>query len=145
MRQLGVSWKAAWLLKHKLMDVMAQREADRPLQGDISSMTHTSGGEHTGGGPGRGSSNKVAFVAAVEMREGPPQRVCFDPVGGFSFAALTPWARLAVAPGTCVSDGLLGFEVLKRLGYTHKVVLAPRGRQARKLSPSNGSTYRWGT
>ena len=35
MRQLGISWKAAWLLKHKLMEVMAQREADRPLRGDV--------------------------------------------------------------------------------------------------------------
>jgi hypothetical protein len=25
MRELGVSWKAAWLLKHKLMEVMARR------------------------------------------------------------------------------------------------------------------------
>ncbi|GGE77633.1 hypothetical protein GCM10008020_22970 [Massilia psychrophila] len=48
----------------------------------------------------------------------------FDPVAGFSFAALTLWGRLAVAPGSCeVSDGLLGFEVLERLGYTHKVAL----------------------
>jgi hypothetical protein len=70
MRQLGVSWKPAWLLKHKLMEAMAQREADRPLQGDISVDDAYLGGERTGGGPGRGSSNKVAFVAAVEMREG---------------------------------------------------------------------------
>ena len=35
MRQLGICWKAAWLLKHKLMAAMAQREADRPLQGDV--------------------------------------------------------------------------------------------------------------
>jgi hypothetical protein len=34
-RQLGVSWKAAWLLKHKLMEVMAQRDADRPLRGEV--------------------------------------------------------------------------------------------------------------
>ena len=26
-RQLGISWKSAWLLKHKLMEVMRQREA----------------------------------------------------------------------------------------------------------------------
>jgi ribosomal protein L37AE/L43A len=68
MRQLGVSRKAAWLLKHKLMEAMAQREAGRPLQGDISVDDAYLGGERTGGGPGRGSSNKVAFVAAVEMR-----------------------------------------------------------------------------
>ena len=136
MRQLGVSWKAAWLLKHKLMEVMAQREADRPLSGDIRVDDAYLGGERVGGGPGRGSSNKVAFVAAVEMREGRPQRVRFDPVAGFSFAALTPWAKLAVAPGSCVvSDGLLGFEVLSRLGYTHKVVLAPRGKAGTEIEP----------
>ena len=59
----------------------------------------------------------MAFVAAVDMREGRPQRVRFDPVAGFSFAALALWGRLAVAPGSCmVSDGLLGFDVLERLG-----------------------------
>jgi len=129
MRQLGISWKASWLLKHKLIEAMAQRKADRPLQGDIRVDDAYLGGERTGGGPGRGSSNKVAFVAAVEMFEGRSQRVRFDPVAGFSFAALTPWARLAVALGSCAtSDGLLGFEVLEWLGYTHKVELALRGK-----------------
>jgi len=136
MRQLGVSWKAAWLLKHKLMEVMAQREAERPLEGDVRVDDAYLGGERTGGGPGRGSSNKVAFVAAVELREGRPQRVRFDPVDGFSVAALTPWARRAIAPGSCVvSDGLLGFEVLERLGYTHKVVLAPHGKAGTEIEP----------
>lgn len=139
MRQLGISWKAAWLLKHKLMEVMAQREADRPLEGDIRVDDAYLGGERSGGRPGRGSSNKVAFVAAVEMRQGRPQRVRFDPVDGFSFAALAPWARQAVAPGSCVvSDGLLGFEVLQRLGYTHRVVLPPRGKAGTEIEP-----FRW--
>lgn len=136
MRQLGISWKAAWLLKHKLMEVMAQREAEHPLQGDIRVDDAYLGGERTGGGRGRGSSNKVAFVAAVEMHDGRPRRVRFDPVKGFSFAALTPWARHAIAPGSCVmSDGLLGFEVLERLGYKHKVVLAPRGKAGTEIEP----------
>lgn len=136
MRQLGITWKAAWLLKHKLMEVMAQREAERPLQDDVSVDDAYLGGEKTGGGPGRGSSNKVAFVAAVEMKEGRPQRVRFDPVSGFSFAALTPWAKQALAPGCCVtSDGLLGFEVLERLKYEHKVVQAPRGKAGTEIEP----------
>jgi transposase-like protein len=136
MRQLDVTWKAAWLLKHKLMEVMAQREEDRPLQGDVSVDDAYLGGERTGGGPGRGSKNKVAFVAAVEMKEGRPQRVRFDPVAGFSFAALTPWAKQAIAPGSTVtSDGLLGFEVLERLNYKHKVVQAPRGKAGTEIEP----------
>lgn len=34
-----------------------------------------------------------------------------------------------------MSDGLLGFEVLERLGYTHKVVLAPRGKAGTEIEP----------
>jgi transposase-like protein len=136
MRQLGITWKAAWLLKHKLMEVMAQCEDECPLQGDVSVDDAYLGGERTGSGPGRGSKNKVAFVAAVEMKDGRPQRVRFDPVAGFSFAALTPWAKQALAPGCCVtSDGLLGFEVLERLKYEHKVVLAPRGKAGTEIEP----------
>ncbi|MFZ4878362.1 hypothetical protein ACL9RI_25030 [Janthinobacterium sp. Mn2066] len=41
----------------------------------------------------------MPLVAAVEMREGRPQRVRFDPVAVFSRSALMPWVQLAVAPG----------------------------------------------
>jgi len=118
------------------MEVMVQREAARPLEGDVRVDDAYLGGERTGGGSGRGSSNKVAFVAAVEMCDGWPPRMRFDPVAGFSFAALTPWAKRAIAPSSCVvSDGLLGFEVLERLGYKHKVVLAPRGKAGNEIEP----------
>ena len=128
-RQLGVSWKAAWLLHHKLMEAMRQREAQRPLAGDVRIDDVYFGGERTGGKAGRGSQNKVPFVAAVEMRDGRPQRVRFDPVPNFSFAGLTPWVAKALAPGARVtSDGLLGFEVLPRLGFAQRVVIAPKGK-----------------
>jgi transposase-like protein len=136
MRQLGISWRAAWLLKHKLMEAMRQREADRPLQGDVRIDDAYLGGEHPGGKAGRGSENKVAFVAAVELRDGRPQRIRFDPVAGFSFVALTPWAAQALTPGSCIqSDGLLGFEVLRKLGYAHRVVMAPKGKAGTEIEP----------
>jgi len=136
MRQLGISWRAAWLLKHKLMEAMRQREADRPLQGDVRVDDAYLGGERTGGKAGRGSENKVAFVAAVELCDGRPQRVRFDPVAGFSFAALTPWAAQALVPGSCIqSDGLLGFEVLGKLGYEHHVVIPPKGKAGTEIEP----------
>ena len=115
---------------------MRQREENQPLQGDVRVDDAYLGGERTGGKAGRGSENKVAFVAAVEMVDGRPQRVRFDPVAGFSFAALAPWAKSAIAPGSCVlSDGLLGFEVLERLGYEHKVILAPKGKAGTEIAP----------
>ena len=128
-RQVGLSWRAAWFLKHKLMEAMRQREADRPLHGDVRIDDAYLGGERTGSKAGRGSENKVPFVAAVEMREGRPQRVRFDPVNSFSFASLRPWADKALAADAVVtSDGLLGFEVVARMGFEHKVVIAGKGK-----------------
>jgi ribosomal protein L37AE/L43A len=133
-RQLGISWKAAWLLKHKLMDAMRQREDSQPLCGDVRIDDAYLGGERTGGKAGRGSENKSAFVVAVEMREGRPQRVRFDPVAGFSFDALKPWAAAALVPGsTITSDGLIGFEVVRKLGFTHSVVIAPKGKAGTEI------------
>ena len=135
-RHLGITWRAAWKLKHKLMEAMRQREAGQPLQGDVRIDDAYLGGERTGGKSGRGSKNKVAFVAAVEMRDGRPQRVRFDIVAGFSFAALKPWALEALAPGCCVtSDGLLGFEVVRQMGHKHEVRLAPKGKVGTEIEP----------
>lgn len=91
-RQRGVSWTAAWLQHHKLMEAMHQREAAKPLSGDVRIDDAYLSGERTGGKAGRGSENKVPFVAAVEMRDGRPQRVRFDLVTAFSFEGLTAWA-----------------------------------------------------
>jgi hypothetical protein len=72
----------------------------------------------------------------VELREGWPQRARFDPVANFSFAALGAWAKRAIAPGSCVTtDRMLGFEVLQKLGYTHKVVQPPRGKAGTEIEP----------
>jgi hypothetical protein len=42
-RQLGVGYPTAWRVKHKLLQVMSEREEGRALQGRWSSMTPTSG------------------------------------------------------------------------------------------------------
>lgn len=138
-RHLGVSWRTAWLLKHKLMEAMRQRESGRALSGDVRIDDAYLGGERTGGRPGRASENKVPFVAAVQMHEGRPVRARFDQVENFSFEALRPWAAQALAPGChVISDGLLGFEVLERLGYTHEPIIAPRGKAGTEIEP-----FRW--
>ena len=138
-RQLGISWKAAWLLKHKIMEAMRQREAPRLLSGDVRVDDAYLGGERTGGKRGRGSENKVAFVAAVELREGRPGRVRFDPVANFSQAALAQWAARALAASSHVtSDGLAGFGVLASRGFDHEVVFAPKGKSGTEIE-----AFRW--
>ena len=67
MRHLGVCYKTAWLIKHKLMEVMREREDTRQLDGRVEIDDAYLGGELSGGKRGRGSQNKVPFIAAVDL------------------------------------------------------------------------------
>ena len=55
MRHLGVNYKTAWRLKHKVMQAMSEREDSRKLQGFVQLDDAYLGGERNGGKPGRGS------------------------------------------------------------------------------------------
>ncbi len=57
-RHLGVSYKTAWLLKHKVMEVMRVREDSRQLSGRVEIDDAYLGGELSGGKAGRGCENK---------------------------------------------------------------------------------------
>ena len=79
-RHLGVCYKTAWLIKHKLMEVTRIREDGRQLDGRVEIDDAYLGGERSGAKSGRGSENKVPFVAAVQITaEGQPQFVCLRP------------------------------------------------------------------
>lgn len=135
-RKIGVSWKSAWLLKHKLMEAMYQREAPRSLAGTVVIDDAYLGGELNGGKRGRGSENKVPFIAAVQMRDGKPQRVRFDVVSGFTFTAVEAWGRRFLAPDTVVySDGLYGFERLRVLPVQHIRQIAIKGKKGTEIAP----------
>ena len=128
-RQLGVSDPTAWLIHHKLMQVMADREARYLLEGKIQVDDAYLGGERTGGKVGRGSENKVAFVAAVSLNEADrPLRVRLTPVPGFTLKAVAAWAKEHLAPGSAVfSDGLACFGAVTEAGCSHQpTVIAGR-------------------
>jgi hypothetical protein len=128
-RQLGVSYPTAWLIHHKLMQVMADREARYLLEGKVQVDDAYLGGERTGGKVGRGSENKVAFVAAVSLNEADrPLRVRLTPVPGFTLKAVAAWAKDHLAPGSAVfSDGLACFGAVTEAGCSHQpTVIAGR-------------------
>jgi hypothetical protein len=120
-RQLGVSYPTAWLIHHKLMQAMADREERYMLEGKVQVDDAYLGGERTGGKVGRGSENKVAFVAAVSLtEEDRPLRVRLTPVPGFTLKAVAAWAKDHLAPGSTVfSDGLACFGAVTEAGCTH--------------------------
>ena len=133
-RQLGVSYPTAWLIHHKLMQAMGDREEHYVLEGKVQVDDAYLGGERTGGKVGRGSENKVAFVAAVSLTEGDrPLRVRLTPVPGFTFKAVAAWAKDHLAPGSAVfSDGLACFGAVTEAGCTHHPTVMA-GRKPREV------------
>ena len=88
-RYLGVSYPTAWLIQHKLMEAMSERETKYTLSGQVQIDDAYFGGELSGGKAGRGSENKVPFVAALSLDdEGHPLRVKLTPVSGFTNTAI---------------------------------------------------------
>ncbi|AHE97760.1 IS1595 family transposase [Thioalkalivibrio paradoxus] len=133
-RHLGVSYPTAWALKHKLMQAMTEREERYTLSGTVQLDDAYLGGERTGGKAGRGSENKVPFVAAVSLTDaGCPLRVKLTPVAGFSFQAITEWARAYLTPGSTVhSDGLACFNAVTMAGCRHQPTVVA-GRKPKDL------------
>ncbi len=72
-REIGVSYNTAWNMKHKIMQIMKERDDSKPLSGVIHLDDVYWGGERHGGKRGRDSKNKVPFVTAVSLnKEGHP-------------------------------------------------------------------------
>ena len=82
-RHVGVSYPTAWLMKHKVMELMRQREEARQLTGRVEIDDAYLGGERSGGKAGRGSENKIPFVADVQtVRRRSSARACWPAPGG---------------------------------------------------------------
>ncbi len=121
-RQLGVNYRTAWLLHHKVMQAMQERDAAYTLNGIVQVDDAYLGGERTGGKAGRGSENKVPFVAAVSLDENSrPLYAKLTPVIGFTQKAITAWAQDNLSAGTTViSDGLGAFTGVTEAGCLHQ-------------------------
>jgi hypothetical protein len=134
--QLGVSYRTAWLSHHKLMHAMAAREEGYVLEeGQVQVDDAYLGGERSGGKAGRGSENKVPFVAVVSLSdEGHPLRVKLSPVSGFTLKAIAAWASTNLAVGSTVyCDVLACFSAVTEVGCVHQPSVVA-GRKPKDLA-----------
>lgn len=132
-RQLGVDYRTAWLMHHKLLHAMSQADSLRPLKGDVVLDDAYLGGERPGK-PGRGSPNKVPIVAAVSLTaDGRPLHMKATAISGFTSAAIASWAKTHLMPDCDVrSDGLACFGGVIDIGCAHSYVVVGQ-RKPREL------------
>jgi len=131
-RRLGVTQTTAWKIKHKLAQVMMERDASKQLSGRVELDDAYLGGERSGGKRGRGAAGKTPFVAAVETTpEGKPVRLKLRRVSSFCNRALSGFAKRSLDP-VCevVSDGLACFGAVADAGCAHQVIKTGSGAAA---------------
>jgi ISXO2-like transposase domain/Transposase zinc-ribbon domain len=131
-RRLGVAQTTAWTIKHKLAQVMMERDADERLHGRVALDDASLGGERSGGKRGRGAPGKTPFVAVVETTEdGKPVRLKLRRVSGFCGRAISGFAKRSLDPGCeVISDGLACFAAVAEAGCRHEVVRTGSGAAA---------------
>src|SRR5674476_865354 len=123
-RRLGVTQTTAWKIKHKLAQVMMERDATKRLSGRVELDDAYLGGERSGGKRGRGAPGKTPFVAAVETTpEGKPVRLKLRRVSSFCNHALSIFAKRSLDPKCeVISDGLACFGAVADAGWSHQPV-----------------------
>jgi transposase-like protein len=132
-RRLGVTQTAAWMMKHKLGQVMLERNASKRLKGKVQMDDAYIGGAHPGR-RGRGAKGKTPFVAAVATtQDGKPDQIILRRVKAFSKFAIRKLSSTALASGADVtSDGLACFLAVAEVGCAHVVIKTGSGPKAAK-------------
>jgi len=111
-RHLGISYNAAWRMKHKF-----EREDSKKLKGWIEVDDAYLGGEHRGGKVGRGTEGKTPFIAAVSTtEEGNPDQMKLTVVKGF-----------VGKNSVVISDGLPCFNAFFESGLIHDRIVCGGG------------------
>jgi hypothetical protein len=135
-RLIGVCYRTAWRIEHKVLQVMTEREAPRKLDGRVEVDDVYLGGELRGGKAGFGSESKVPLIAAVETNDsGQPRQVVFSPAETFSHAEGKDWAEQHLAPSaTVVSYGLACFSAVTAVGCQHEPQVVGKQRKSTDMS-----------
>ncbi|MGB3225386.1 MAG: IS1595 family transposase [Desulforhopalus sp.] len=139
MRFLGISSKAALMIKHKLQMVMKKADDIIPLRGLVQVDDVYWGSKKTGCKRGRGAAGKTPFVAALQRNEhGHPIFIRFSRVNGFTSEEMREWARAHLQPKSIVvSDKLSCFQSFKKGGHIHFSV------KTSGKNPKGMSVFKW--
>lgn len=135
-RNLGISYKAAWFMAHRLRYAMASGPLSELMDGTVEVDETYVGGKRKGGHPGRpsGDSHKTPVVALVERGTGrvkaaPMQRVTADNLGTV--------LRQNVKPGAKVMTDEYKAYIGATSGYEHDTVTHYDGEYVRGAAHTN--------
>lgn len=131
-RTVGVTYKSAWFMVHRIRYAMEQRSLDK-MSGIVEVDETYVGGKLKGGKAGRGSENKTPVVVVVR-RNGESRAVRMDHVSGKNLKAFIQ--ENADKHARIMTDSYAGY---KKVGesYDHQTVDHSAGEYVRGLVHTN--------
>ena len=142
-RRLGVTQTTVWKIKHKLKQVMLERDATKRLTGRVEIDDAYLGGERRWKARSMGAWENAVVVAVETTAEGKPVRLK-ESVTSFCARAMQGSPSAASTDCSVVSDGLQDGSVADA-GCAHQVVKTGSGPRAAARRRSNGPTPRSAT
>ena len=124
-RTIGISANAGLRMKHKLQQVMKDRDDQLPLDGTMLMDDAYWGGKKRDGKRGRGASGKMPLVAALSLSsKGHPLFLKLSHVNGFTKEEISAWSTKYIQPGSLVvSDGLACFSGVTQAHCDHEPII----------------------
>ena len=117
-RQIGVTYKCAWRMAHRIRNRMAKVDGENALSGIVEVDEAYVGGKREG--KGRGYKKSKTIVAGMAQHDGD---VTTKVVPDVKRKTLQPIIKANVVPGTEVhTDELLSYGRLSEAGYKHASV-----------------------
>jgi hypothetical protein len=125
-RQLGVGYRSAWFLKHKIIQAMRPAGDRRNPGSRVQIDDVRPGGGCRGAKRGRGSENKVPFNAAAQTTaSGKPIVACLR-ARQHTIERVGVFAATHIAPAA--SCGLVCFRATAPVGAEHQRVVTGAGK-----------------
>ncbi len=121
-QQLGIkSYRAVWLMGHKIRHAMLSRDALYTLNGTVQADEIFIGGKQTLEQRRMSGMNKTPFLIGVsESRHGKPEFVTFEELEAvYDHSILTAIDKKIKKGSTIKSDGATAYEKAKKRGYKH--------------------------
>ena len=116
-RQLGVTYKCAWRMGHKIREFLAEMDVGM-LFGEVEIDEAYVGGKRSGT-TGHGAANKT-IVLGMKQRGGAMKAFVIPDASG---ATIQPLIRQHVAAGSIVhTDRWWGYRYLSAVGFDHRTV-----------------------
>ena len=128
-RTVGISANAALRMKHKLQQVMKNRDDCKALSGLLLIDDAYWGGKKRDGKRGRGATGKVPFVAALSLSDKKhPLYLKLSHLSGFTLSEISAWSAKHLRPEShVISDGLNCFPAITQNQCQHESIVTSVG------------------